>query len=402
MPNINEATRQYIRTHENEDVRKLALHRSNDPQVDMSTALQQIEGRQKAKEKLPDLYVNEDILYPSTLSLEQCSSSITAQYKASILGDGADDIADLSGGFGVDTFAFARKFKHCFYVEPQASLCELARHNASALGFHNIDFLQGTMEEQLPLLPTTDHIFLDPSRRDVHGDRVVSIEDCSPNILQWKGELLRKVRKSVLVKLSPMIDLKRTMQQLSEVASIHIVAVHGECKEVLFLLTPNGSSIDDIPITAVNLHNEESVSFQFSTQEENNANPTLAHQVGQYLYEPNAAILKAGAFKSIAVLFGLNKLHPHSHLYTSDNLVAKFPGRIFQVQEVLPFNKKSIKSLSEIRQANISTRNFPLTPEALKKALKIKDGGDLYLFGTTLTGGNLVIIVGRKIVASVL
>lgn len=396
MPILNEATWQYIRTHAEDDVRKLALHPSADKSVDMAAALQQIEGRQKAKDKLPELFVHDGIIYPPTLSLEQCSSSVTAQYKASILDNAEACIADLSGGFGVDTFAFAEKFKLCHYVEPQNLLCALARHNASVLGLPNIEIHQGTMEEQLPLLPTMDYIYLDPSRRDTHGNRVVSIEDCTPNVVLWKEQLLQKAQKALVIKLSPMIDLKRTIQQLPEVTGIHVVAVHGECKEVLFLLSSEGAFVQDIPITAVNLLNDKAVSFQFSTQEENDACPVLANELGRHLYEPNAAILKAGAFKSIAVKFGIRKLHPHSHLYTSDTLVENFPGRVFTIREVLPFNRKNLRKNLTLQQANVSTRNFPISSEELKKSIRIKDGGDTYIFGTTLSGEKKTLIICEK------
>ncbi len=396
MAIINTPTWQYIRAHEGDDVRELALHHSTDLQVDMPTALQQIEGRQKAKDKLPDLYIHEEILYPTTLSLEQCSSSLTAEYKANIL-EGADaDIADLSGGFGIDTFAFARKFRHCHYIEPQVTLCELTQHNASVLGLSNIEIHQGTMEEKLASLPTLDYIYIDPSRRDTHGNRVVSLEDCTPNIVLWKEHLLEKARKNVVVKLSPMIDLKRTIQQLPEVSGIHIVAVEGECKEVLFLLSSKRPFLDDIPITAVNLRNGDSMRFQFSSLEEQNAVPTLANDLGQYLYEPNAAILKAGAFKCLAIRFGLNKLHPHSHLYTNNNFTENFPGRIFKISDVVPFNKKNIKKALSLQHANVSTRNFPISTDELKKALHLRDGGSTYIFGTTLSGNKKALIICEK------
>ena len=391
---ISQATRDYIRNHQNDDVRALALKGCRDENVDFPFALQQIQGRQKAKEKLPEMYNNPDILFPATVSMEQCSSEATARYKASLVH--GDSFADLTGGFGVDIIALAKYFQQGFYIEPSTELLEVFEHNIHAMGIRNIQIRQGTMEEILPTLPEVDLLYLDPSRRDGHGQRVVALTDCTPNVPEFKDTLLGKARQGVLVKLSPMLDFKAALQQLPETREIHVLAVHGECKEILFLLSHD--KVENIEYHAVNIQGENVQDFQFSSQEEADAMPELADGVGKYLLEPNAAVMKAGAFKCVATRYGLRKLHAHSHLYTCDEPVADFPGRVFTVENVVPFNKKEVKRhLADIGKANVAVRNFPLTAEELRKQLKLGDGGDVYLFGTTLRAGEKVIILTRKV-----
>lgn len=361
--------------------------------VDFPFALQQIQGRQKAKEKLPEIYANPDILFPATVSMEQCSSEATARYKASLVH--GNSFADLTGGFGVDTIAFAKYFQQVFYIEPSTELLEVFEHNIHAMGIRNIQIRQGRMEEVLPTLPEVDLLYLDPSRRDGHGQRVVALTDCTPNVPEYKDALLGKARHGVMVKLSPMLDIKASLQQLPETREIHVLAVHGECKEILFLLSHD--KVENIEYHAVNIQGERVTDFPFSSQEETEAAPELADCVGKYLLEPNAAVMKAGAFKCVATRYGLRKLHAHSHLYTCDEPVDDFPGRVFTVENVVPFSKKEVRrQLAGIGKANVAVRNFPLTVDALRQQLKLGDGGDVYLFGTTLREGEKVVVVTRK------
>lgn len=364
-----------------------------DPDVDLSFALQQIQGRQKAKGKLPEMYENNDIIFPPSVSMEQCSSEATARYKAGLVH--GDSFADLTGGFGVDTLVFAKCFKQGFYIEPSTELCDVFEHNVHAMGIRNIQIRQGCMEEILPTLPEMDIFYLDPSRRDEHGRRVVSLDDCTPNVPLHKDALLGKTRQGVWVKLSPMLDLKAALQQLPETKEIHVLAVQGECKEILFLLSHD--TADTIEYHAVNIQGGNVQDFQFCSMEEAEATPELADCVGKYLLEPNAAVMKAGAFKCVATRYGLRKLHTHSHLYTCDEPLANFPGRVFTVEKIVPFSKKEIKrQLADMGKANVAVRNFPLTAEELRKQLKLGDGGDVYLFGTTLRDGEKVLVVTRK------
>lgn len=388
----NEATLSFIRQHQDDNPQQLALRGCKDPAVDFRFALQQIQGRQKAEYKLPDLFATPNILYPPTISLEQCSSTVTAAYKAELIQ--GQSIIDFSGGFGIDTFAFARKFQTCHYIEPQTELCNLMEHNSKQLGINNINVHLGTMEDHIDALSYADVIFVDPSRRNNDGNRVISIDQCSPNIILWKDKLLQKA-ETVMVKLSPMIDLKQSLRQLPETNEVHVVAVNGECKEILLLLSRNQTQ--ERIFHTINFKDGERQVFTFSEQEELNAIPEIATETQKYLFEPNAAIMKSGAFKIISIRFNLNKLHPHSHLYFGDNIIPDFPGRIFTVHDVFSMGKESLKThLSNIKQANVAVRNFPLTADELKKRLHMKDGGNVFLFGTTWKNDEKVIILSQK------
>jgi len=406
--NINEQTLQYISAHASDDVTHLALHPSKDPQVDMSVALQQIAGRQKAKEKLPDWYANEGILYPKKVSMEQCSSSQTADYKASLVE--GESFADFSGGFGVDTAAFAKKFTKGWYVEPQEELCELFQHNCKVLDINNVNIVNGTMEENLAAIGPVDTIYLDPSRRDVHGRKVVALEDCVPNLLEWKERLLAKCN-TLMVKLSPMIDIFQTLRDLPETYAVHVVAVEGECKEVVFLLTRRDapwhvSTTDPIDsdtamtgptIVAVDIHKTSTTRVETTLESERTTPPRIATDLGAYLYEPNAAVMKAGIFNALSQQFQVQKLEKNTNLFTADELREDFPGRVFRIEAVHEFHPRKIaKELSHLENASIAVRNFPLSAEDLRKTLKIKDGNACYLFGCTLSGNKKCVIQCRK------
>lgn len=419
---VDEATWQFIDEHLQEDVRQLALQKNKYKDIDFEFALWQIQGRQKTRDKLPFLASIPRFVFPPSLALEQCSSEITAKYKRFIINDilcrdtacrvstendtnkssqnmacrvSTGDhriMADLTGGFGIDTLFFSKLFETCHYVEPQQQLCDILSHNLKLMQLEHVQIHQSTMEDFIQDMEPVDFLYLDPSRRNVQGSRVVSLEDCTPNIMQYKDILLQKASK-VMLKLSPMLDIKRALAQLPETKDIYVLAVNGECKELLLLM--NAGAQTPLRYHAVNLlpdgDDMKEVRFDFTDEEEQNAIPKFDSQVGQYLYEPNAAILKAGAFKSMATRFGLNKLHPHTHLYTSDTLVQEFPGRIFRVQEVFSY-KDAKTALKALRKANVAVRNFPQSTDELKKSLKLGDGGEVYIFGTTLDNGQKVII----------
>ena len=390
---INTPTLQYISAHASDDVAHLALHPSKDPQVDMPMALQQIAGRQKAMEKLPEWYENPDILYPKKVSMEQCSSSQTADYKASLVE--GNSFADLSGGFGVDTIALARKFEKGYYVEPQEELCELFQHNCKAFGINHITVINKTLEESFDQLEKVDVMYVDPSRRDVHGRRMVALEDCVPNLLEWKERLLEKCN-TLMVKLSPMIDLHQILRQLPEVSVVHVVAVDGECKEVICVLNRNDvKNRGDVIITAINGDARSCVTT--TTETERTAPLSIATEIGSYLYEPNAAVMKAGIFNSLSQQFQVQKLEKNTNLFTSNELRKDFPGRIFRIEAVHEFHpRKTAKELSHLESASIAVRNFPLSAEELRKTLKIKDGNACYLFGCTLSGNKKYVIQCQK------
>ena len=400
---INEATLQYIGMHAEDDVSQLALHPSKDPQVDMAAALQQIAGRQKAKEKLSEWYATEGILYPKKVSMEQCSSSQTAEYKASLVN--GNSFADFSGGFGVDTAAFATKFEKGYYVEPQQELCELFQHNCNVLDINNVDIINGTMEENLASVGFVDMIYLDPSRRDTHGRRVVSLADCTPNLPEWKSALLERCN-TLMVKMSPMIDIYQTLRVLPETHEVHVVAVEGECKEVVFLMScrdakfcvsTTNTTATNTTIVAVDINKNLITRVQTTLETERTTLPCIASELGLYLYEPNAAVMKAGIFNSISRQFQVKKLANNTNLFTSNELREDFPGRVFRIDAVHDFHpRKTAKELSQLASASIAVRNFPLSAEELRKVLKNKDGNACYLFGCMLSDGRKVILQTKK------
>ena len=396
--NINEATWQYIVAHSEDDVAHLALHPSKDPQVDMAVALQQIAGRQKAKEKLPEWYATEGVLYPKKVSMEQCSSSQTAEYKASLVE--GNSFADFSGGFGVDTVALARKFDKGWYVEPQQELCELFQHNCKVLDINNVNIVNGTMEDNLATIGPIDTIYLDPSRRDTHGRRVISLADCTPNLPEWKSALLERCN-ILMVKLSPMIDIFQTLRDLPETYAVHVIAVEGECKEVVFLLTrrdaPWHVSTTDPTIVAVDINKNKAFRVETTLETERSTPPRIATELGAYLYEPNAAVMKAGIFNALSQQFQIAKLAKNTNLFTADELHEDFPGRVFRIEAVHEFHpRKTAKELSHLANASIAVRNFPLSAEELRKTLKIKNGNTCYLFGCTLWDGKKTILQTQK------
>ena len=337
--------------------------------------LQQVEGRERTADKLPTFAAIDDWWYPVRLSCEQCSSELTARYKAQICKCENWEIGkclDLTAGYGVDTYFLSEQFEHTDYVEQNAELCRIAEHNFSLTANRSpITVHNTTAEEFIASTGQYDLIFLDPARRDSHGGKVFRLEDCTPNVVELLPELL-KHGKRLLFKLSPMLDITQALNALSAVSwDVHVVAVKNEVKEVLLL--SGGSGI----ITAIDLDKKDQV-FVFTKEEEKKCPITYNLSPITYLYEPNAAILKAGAYKLVAQRFGLQKLDVNTHLYASDALVENFPGRIWKIA-----NSQELKANS---QANMVCRNYPLTPEQLKKKLRLKDGGDLYIIGCRVNG----------------
>ena len=390
---LSPQTLAFIRLHRTDDVRTLALQARPSEGVDLTAALQQIAGWQVARRKLPRWSTTEGVLYPPHLPLEQCSSELTAAYKAEVLG-GGESLTDLTGGFGVDCSYLAQGFTRATYVERQPELCALARHNLPLLGCPHVRVHEGEAEAFLDAMEPVDALFLDPARRDAHGGRTVDIADCTPDVAALHDRLLRKGRQ-VLVKLSPMLDITRAVQLLPGVRQVHVVSVHNECRELLFLLTDGPA--DGGPVFHCVNFAAGVQRYAFTSAEEQSAACPLAPAVGSYLYEPNASLLKAGAFRSPAVRFRLSKLHPNSHLYTSDRPAEGFPGRAFTVEAVSGFGKRELKALTDgIGQANLTVRNFPSTVAELRRRLKLREGGDIYLFATTLADGRKVIVKCKK------
>lgn len=398
MPNAMHTTpetQRFIREHQQDNVLQLALQSGKYPDVDMPFAMQQIAGRQLAAAKIPSWHACEDILYPPHLSLEQCSSEATARYKASLVR--GETLADLTGGFGVDCAFMAQRFAKAAYVEEQTMLCDLARHNFHALGLRHITVINGNGVDYLKQMAHADCIFIDPSRRDTHGKKTVAISDCRPD-LEAILPLLHEKTSMTLAKLSPMLDVSQVISRLSPVSDIHVIAVNNECKELLALLHhPNEQAATRIH--AVHIKDEKPpCTFTFTREEEQRAACPYAEETHRYIYEPNAAILKTGAYKCVAQHYHLEKLHPNSHLYTGNDLQEDFPGRVFTCVAQLPFKEKELKKqLHDLSHANISVRNFPLSVDEIRKKTRLKDGGTTYLLATTLRDERKVLLRCERI-----
>lgn len=392
---ISPETQQFIREHQADNVRTLALQASKYPNIDMPTAITQIAGRQIAAEKIPSWKEIEDIWYPKHLSLEQCSSETTARYKANLLQGGS--LTDLTGGFGIDCSFIASGFQSVTYVERQEELCEIAAHNFPILKLNHITVRNEDGIAYLKAMSPVDCIFLDPARRNEHGGKTVAISDCEPDVTELEELLLSKANR-VMVKLSPMLDLSLASKDLRHAQEAHILSVNNECKELLLLL---GQEVPtEIPIHCVNITTKgerEEQHFVFTREQELQNECTYTDTLKNYLYEPNSSLLKAGAFRSIATAYLVEKLHPNSHLYTSDILIADFPGRVFRIISQCSFNKKEIKNcLSDLKKANLTVRNFPATVAELRKRINLPEGGDTYLFASTLNNGQKILIRCEK------
>ena len=386
---LNEITKQFIRENLNADVPTLALKKAP-VGTDVSLALRQIEARQLLRKKVPSWSDNEDLLFPAHLSIEQCSSEASAQYKATLLQ--GQTFADLTGGLGIDTYFISRHFERADYVERQAELCNLAKHNFEVLEV-NVEVWNEMAEEYLNHCDPKDCIFLDPARRDMHGRKTVSISDCTPDVKAIQDLLLQKA-EMVMVKLSPMLDVSKALEDLHHVKEVHVVAVANECKELDVVMERDYQG--EIRFVCVNLLTTQH-ELHFTQEEERISPIRLADGVMQYLYEPNPAVMKAGCYRLLTQRFDVLKLHKNSNLYTSERLVSDFPGRIFEVEGWAPYNKKVKQALlHDVEKASIAVRNFPLSVAELRKTLKIGDGDDTYLFATTLKGEQKVVIRTKK------
>lgn len=387
---------QFIAEHSADDLSRLLLSASRYPDMDIPFLADQIAARRQIKEKLPAWYANPQLIFPARVAAEQCSSEQTAVYKQQLVA-AHQTLCDLTGGLGIDSYYFSLKVSHLTYIERFPAYCEAARHNFSVLGATNITVLNADTTAYMDKLPEVDAFYMDPARRGESNKRVFALSDCEPDLPALLPMLLMRAPR-VIAKLSPMADIRLTLDLLPGTTSIHVISVRNECKELLFVTEREPESPLSPSIYCINFSSDGSeTSFCFTLEEEQRAPLLLADRVGAYLYEPNASILKAGAFKQIAVRMGVKKLQISSHLYTSDEPVSNFPGRTFQVDEVIPFTGKSCKELSKIiPQANITVRNFPLSVDELRKRTKVTDGGHIYLFATTLSNGEKVLLRCRK------
>lgn len=365
----------FVNAHKDEDTARLLLSAARYPDIDIPAAVQQIEGMRTAREKWPSLLQCEEFLYPPRLNREQASSEATAQYKANLLlasPKAGVNVADLTGGMGIDTLAFAHVATHVDYVERDPQLCSLMEHNLKALGIDNVDVHCADSMEWLSTAGHYDMLFVDPARRDSHGRKVAGFEDCTPNILEHMP-LLRSYSRRLMVKASPMIDIDMACKQLDGVEEVHVVECGGECKEVLFVCgEPQGE-----PRICCGSH-------RFTRGEEAAAEVFLCESVGRYLYEPDAALMKTGPFRSISGWYGVAMLGRNTHLYTSDSLVDGFPGRCFEVLQELKLDRKAVADAIPDGKAHVVTRNYPVAAADLQRQLGLKEGGEVFVIATTV------------------
>lgn len=395
----NEATIGFVREHRDEDVRTLALQARRDGDVDLPWALDQIQGWQTARRKLPSWAAIDGIVYPPHLSMEQCSSEQTAIYKCGILErlpqTCRETLIDLTGGFGVDFAFMARCCSRAVYVEQQEHLCETAKHNFDLLELQHVRIIHGDAEEVLSDLdtePARTLVYLDPARRDSNKARTYAIADCTPNMLELKERLL-KAAHHILIKLSPMLDWHKAVSDLGEhVAEVHIVSVGNECKELLMLM--DASHHGEPTIHCVN----DDQCLIYSPLQDDGSPDIATDDEAAFLYEPNASIMKAGCFGLLTRHYPVKALATDSHLFVSHEEVQNFPGRSFAVTAVTTMNKKEVaNALKGITRANVAVRNFPMTAQQLRQRLHLQDGGEWYIFGTTTATGERRLYICQKI-----
>ena len=388
---LNTEIQDFISEHLNSDISKLIFKGTPFKDISIKEIIEQIEAKKKCEKKLPTWYTSKNIYYPNKLNIEQTSSETTALYKSKIVS--GEHLIDITGGFGIDSLYFSKRFKRVVHCELDDNLSNIANHNFKTLNANNVECIN---ENGLDFLKKTnqnyDWIFVDPSRRHDTKGKVFYLKDCLPNLVTEIDTLL-EYSNNILVKTSPMLDISVGISELKHVKEIHIVAINNDVKELLFVIQNKYDST--IAIKTINFTNTEKQKFDFLLSDESIPIANY-NKVCDYLYEPNAAILKSGAFKLISTKFKLNKLHINTHLYTSDKLI-DFPGRRLKVINVIPYQKKELKRVIKSKHFNISTRNFPENVNQLKKRYNIKDGGNDYLFFTTDFSNNKIVILANKV-----
>ncbi|RPG33856.1 MAG: class I SAM-dependent methyltransferase [Muricauda sp. TMED12] len=387
---LNTGVQDFIHEKLSSDIMSVLLTKPIFEGIDQKELAEQIEAKKKCKGKLPTWFNTPNIYYPNKLNIEQTSSELTAQYKAQIVN--GKSLVDLTGGLGVDSYFFSKKMGSVLHCEIDPELSEIAHHNFEVLGQENIECFPVDGIDFLKRSPSNfDWIFVDPSRRNDKKGKVFLLEDCLPNLPKHLPFLFEK-SQHILVKTSPLLDIKKGIDELNFAKEVHVVSTNNEVKELLFVLEKGYQG--NIKIKTADVSQKQNSLFDFELQGEQDAQIDIG-EPSSYLYEPNAAILKSGGFKSVAKHYGLKKLHRHSHLYTSEELV-EFQGRRFKIEKSLPYSKKSLKSMA-ISKANITTRNFPISVAELRKKHKIKDGGDCYIFFTKDRNDALIILNCLKV-----
>jgi hypothetical protein len=388
---LNTEIQVFINDNIGKSISKLALQKNPFPDVDWISILNQIESKTKAKEKLPNWFSTKNIIFPSKISIEQTSSEKTAFYKASLVS--GESLIDLTGGFGVDDYYFAKKIKTVAHCEINPELSNLVKHNFEQLNISNITCYAGDSITTLSNLNTKwDWIFIDPSRRNETKGKVFMLKDCLPNVPE-NLDFYFSNSDAVLLKTAPILDISAGLSELKHVKTIHIVAVENEVKELLWELHKGYSG--NISIKTFTILKDKTETFDFILDDDSKSPNFSLPQ--KYLYEPNSAIMKSGGFDQVSSFYNLNKLHKHSHLYTSTTLIS-FPGRVFEIQNAFPYNKTDMKKYLEKSKANITTRNFPDSVETIRRKWKIKDGGNAYIFFTTDSTNHKIVLICTKIV----
>lgn len=390
LPILNPEIQEFITANIDKKISKLALQKNPFPDVEWISILNQIEAKIKSKDKLPNWFATKNIIYSSKVSVEQTSSEKTAAYKAGIIS--GNSLIDLTGGFGIDDYYFAKKIKTVVHCEINPELSNIVKHNFEQLDIKNIACLTGDSIETLTALSTKwDWIYIDPSRRNDAKGKVFLLKDCLPNVPE-NIDLFFKYSNNILIKTAPLLDITAGLSELKNVNTIYIVAVDNEVKELLWVL--NKDYNEEIEVKTVNLLKENKEYFEFILGK-NNKISTYSLPCN-YLYEPNSAIMKSGGFDEIGIFYKLYKLHKHSHLYTSSNCI-DFPGRVFEIVNTFPYQKNQMKIHLENGQANITTRNFPDSVEIIRKKWKIKTGGNQYCFFTTDTNDKKIVLICKKL-----
>ncbi|MDD4829069.1 MAG: SAM-dependent methyltransferase [Bacteroidales bacterium] len=392
-PNLEE--KEFIKQNIEANTTKLLLQAPTE-NIDIKLCVTQIEGIKKAEEKFPSLIQSNELIYPKKINLEQTSSEQTAKYKASIFPLDST-LRDLTSGFGIDDIFFAQKLKKVYYHELDLTLAEIAEYNFQELGLTNIEVIKGNSLNMLKELEPTDIIYLDPSRRDENQKKVFLLEDCQPYVVDILPKLFEKAN-TIALKLSPMLDIKQAIRELINIKEIHIISVKNECKE-LFIVLEKGYN-NEIEYHCINIEtNQQTNQFIFkNSQTPPQLAPKSQLQRGVYLFEPNSSVMKAGGYHEICEHFEVRKLAPHSHLFVSEKLIEDFPGRRFIIKTILPYNNKIIKTLStRFPKANITIRNFPQNVSEIRKRTSVKEGGEEYLFFTTNSENEKIIISCEKL-----
>ncbi len=383
-----EESQQFINVHLNDDLTKIIFKGSPFKNISIQELANQIAAKKKSETKLPTWFHLKKCYFPDKISIEQTSSETTAQYKSNLVS--GEKLIDITGGFGVDSYYFSEQVSKVIHCEINQDLSTIVAYNYQQLQIENIDTISGDGIDYLQKTSDIfDWIYIDPSRRNDHKEKVFLLKDCLPDVPKYLDFLFTKTNQ-ILIKVSPILDISSTINELKFVTEIHIIAVQNEVKELLFLVNKNSDK--DIKIFTINILNQENQKFDFFINQQSTANYELPLS---YLYEPNAAILKSGGFDEIAIQFGIYKLHKHSHLYTSASLI-DFPGRRFQIESMCNYDKKVLKKLIPENKANITTRNFPKTVAQIRKETNIKDGGNLYLFFTTDINEKLICLFTKK------